>query len=125
MKAGSTGDPALHYISTRGEAPTASFAEAMTAGLARDGGLYVPDMVPTLASDTIAGFAGQPYAAVAETVIEAFTADAFPAGVLSRMIRDSYATFRHPAVTPLVQLDANLFCSCSSCSTARRSLSRT
>jgi threonine synthase len=109
MKAEPTGDPVLHYISTRGEAPAASFAEAMAAGLARDGGLYVPDTVPTLAPGTIGGFAGQPYAAVAETIIGAFAADSFPTGALSRMIGDSTATFRHPAVTPLVQLDADLF----------------
>ena len=99
----------LHYLSTRGEAPNVSFAEAMTAGLARDGGLYVPSQVPVLTSDTIAGFAGRPYAEVAEAVISPFVTDAFPATVLRDMIADAYSTFRHPAVTPLTQLGPNLF----------------
>ena len=99
----------MHYISTRGEAPAASFSDAMTTGLARDGGLYVPERVPTLDAATIAGFAGRPYAEVAEAVISPFAADAFAPADLREMIASAYATFRHPAVTPLVQLDSNLF----------------
>ncbi|MDX7949755.1 threonine synthase [Lichenihabitans sp. Uapishka_5] len=99
----------MHYISTRGEAPAASFFDAMTAGLARDGGLYVPDVVPSLDAATIAGFAGRPYAEVAEAVIAPFAADAFAPDDLREMIAGAYRSFRHPAVTPLVQLETNLF----------------
>ena len=100
---------ALQYISTRGEAPVATFADALMLGLARDGGLYVPDVVPQLSADTIRGFAGRSYAEVAETVIAPFASGAFPDAVLRRMIAEAYATFRHPAVTPLTQLGSNLF----------------
>ncbi len=99
----------MNYISTRGEAPVASFAEALLFGLARDGGLYVPATVPQLSAETIRGFAGRPYADVAEAVIAPFVAGAFPEDTLRRMIAQAYATFRHPAVTPLTQLGPNLF----------------
>lgn len=107
----------MNYISTRGEAPVASFAEALLFGLARDGGLYVPATVPQLSAETIRGFAGRPYADVAEAVIAPFVAGAFPEDTLRRMIAQAYATFRHPAVTPLTQLGP--ICSCWSCSTAQ------
>jgi threonine synthase len=99
----------LNYISTRGEAPVASFADALMLGLARDGGLYVPETVPQLSAGAIRGFAGRPYAEVAAAVIAPFAPDAFPSATLQRMIVEAYASFRHPAVTPLTQLGPNLF----------------
>ena len=99
----------LAYVSTRGDAPALGFADAMLAGLARDGGLYVPELWPTLSTDAIADMAGRPYAEVAEAVIAPFVGDAIPAAKLREMIREAYATFRHPAVTPLVQTGANRF----------------
>jgi len=97
------------HVSTRGQAPTLRFADALLAGLARDGGLYWPDMIPALDLSTIANFAGRPYADVAEKVIGSFTADAIEPTALRRMIDEAYGTFRHRAVCPLVQLDSNLF----------------
>ena len=99
----------MRYISTRGEAPALSFTDALLAGLARDGGLYVPDAFPQLSASEIAGFAGRPYAQVAEAVIAPFAGDAFEAPAFRAMIADSYAQFRHPAVTPLSQIGDNLF----------------
>lgn len=103
------GEGVLNYQSTRGQAADADFATVLLEGLARDGGLYVPDAVPTLSDATIAGFAGRPFAEVAETVIAPYATGAFSAPALRRMIGEAYATFDHPAVTPLVQLDRNLF----------------
>lgn len=97
------------HVSTRGQAPALRFADALLAGLARDGGLYWPEAIPTLDQSTIADFAGRSYADVAETVISAFTGDAVAPNALRRMIDEAYGTFRHRAVCPLVQLDANLF----------------
>jgi threonine synthase len=94
----------VRYISTRGEAPPLGFGEAMLAGLARDGGLYVPDAWPRLAPSAIAGLAGQPYAEVAVEVIRPFVGDAIADADLARMVREAYGSFRHPAVAPLVQL---------------------
>ena len=62
----------MKYISTRGEAPPVSFVETLLAGLAPDGGLYLPQAYPRLSEATIAGFAGQPYAEVAEAIIAPF-----------------------------------------------------
>ena len=99
----------LAYVSTRGDAPALGFADAMLAGLARDGGLYVPEVWPRLDEATIAGFAGRPYAEVAEAVIAPYVGDAIAPDALRAMIREAYAVFRHPAVTPLVQTGPNRF----------------
>jgi threonine synthase len=99
----------VRYISTRGEAPPLGFVEVMLAGLARDGGLYVPESWPRLDERTIAGFAGRPYAEVAVEVIRPFVGDDIPEADLARMAREAYATFRHPATAPLVQIAANQF----------------
>jgi threonine synthase len=99
----------LRYVSTRGEAPPLGFAEAMLAGLARDGGLYVPESWPQLDADAIAGFAGRSYAEVALDVIRLFTGDSIADADLARMAREAYGSFRHPAVAPLAQIDTNTF----------------
>lgn len=99
----------MRYVSTRGEAPALDFIEVMLAGLARDGGLYVPETWPALTSETIAGFAGKPYAEVAVEVIRPFVGESLPEADLARMAREAYGTFRHPATAPLVQLGTSLF----------------
>jgi threonine synthase len=101
--------PEVRHVSTRGEAPPLGFAETMLAGLARDGGLYVPEAWPQLDLPTIMAFAGRPYAEVAVAVIRHFVGDSIAEGDLARMAREAYGTFRHPAVTPLAQLDTNTF----------------
>jgi threonine synthase len=99
----------VHYVSTRGEAPSPGFAEAMLAGLARDGGLYVPQSWPRLEPEAIAGFAGRSYAEVAVEVIRPFVGDCVAEADLARMAREAYGMFRHPAVAPLSQFGANSF----------------
>lgn len=99
----------MKYVSTRGEAPVLGFADVLLTGLAADGGLYVPQTWPQLSPETIAGFAGRPYAEVAQAVIEPFVGDDIAADDLSRMIGEAYAGFRHPAVTPLVQIAPGRF----------------
>src|SRR5262249_38598243 len=99
----------VRYVSTRGEAPPLGFVEATLAGLARDGGLYVPETWPQLDVQAIAGFAGRPYAEVAIEVIRPFVADAISDGELARMVRDAYGAFRHPSVAPVTQYAASDF----------------
>jgi len=99
----------MRYISTRGEAPALDFVEVMLAGLARDGGLYVPDSWPAIDPRSITGFAGKPYAEVAVEVIKRFVDTSIAEADLARMTREAYGTFRHPAVAPLVQLAPSLF----------------
>jgi threonine synthase len=98
----------LLHVSTRGEAPAVGFTDALLTGLARDGGLYLPEAWPALPRETIADFAGRRYADVAKTVLGALVDD-IPAADLDRMIEASYAAFRHPAVCPLAQIGDNLF----------------
>ncbi len=99
----------MAYLSTRGEARRLSFTEALLAGLAPDGGLYVPEAMPKLTPETLRGFAGKPYVDVAETVISPFLDGAIPHAEFRAMLEAAYKTFRHKAVTPLAQIDDNLF----------------
>ena len=99
----------IRYVSTRGSAPTLSFEDAVLAGLASDGGLYVPDQVPTFSMSEIAGMQAMSYPELAFTIISRFTEGSIEPEALERMIADSYATFRHSAVAPLKQLDAHTF----------------
>ncbi|MEW6255700.1 MAG: threonine synthase [Pseudomonadota bacterium] len=99
----------MQYISTRGEAPPLPFSEALLTGLARDGGLYVPEDWPTLSHAQIADLSGKPYAEVARRVISPFVGDSIPPAALDLMISDAYGCFRHAATTPTVQLAPNTF----------------
>lgn len=97
----------MKYISTRGEAPVLGFEDVLLAGLASDGGLYVPQHWPLIAPAQIADFAGRPYAEVAVDVIWPFIDGAIARETLAEMAEEAYATFGHPAVTPLVQIAPN------------------
>jgi threonine synthase len=99
----------LRYISTRGEAPPLGFIDVTLAGLARDGGLYVPESWPLFPPDKIAALAGRPYAEVACEVIRPFAGGTVPDADLARMATEAYGSFRHPAVAPLTQLNPSTF----------------
>jgi threonine synthase len=99
----------MKYVSTRGRAPAIGFLDAVLAGLAPDGGLYVPETWPTFTPGEIAAFAGRPYAEVAAAVLGRFAGDEIAPEVLAQMCAEAYATFAHPAVTPLKQLGDGLF----------------
>jgi threonine synthase len=94
----------LRYVSTRGEAKPASFNEALIEGLARDGGLYVPESWPQISRNEIAAMRGKSYAEVAFRVIAPFVGSDIPERDLKRMIEEAYATFSHKDVTPLQKL---------------------
>jgi threonine synthase len=99
----------MRYVSTRGQAPSVGFVDAVLAGLAPDGGLYVPEAWPQFTRAQIAGFAGRPYHEVAAAVIGAFAGDEIAPPVLLEMCEEAYATFNHPAVVPLVQIAPDAF----------------
>ncbi len=99
----------MKYVSTRGAAPELTFEEAMMTGLARDGGLYVPDEIPQLSHDQIAAMAGQSYEDVAFSVMRPFIGDTFTDEEFRRLIETAYAGFNHAARAPLKQLDNNHF----------------
>ena len=97
----------MKYISTRGKAPALNFEQVLLTGLASDGGLYVPETYPQFSAQEIASWSGLPYSEVAIKVISPFVAGCIPQAELENIIRETYTTFRHPAVTPLVQLGSN------------------
>ena len=89
----------MRYVSTRGRAPELGFADVLLAGLATDGGLYVPDRWPSM-PDLPTGT----YADIAAAVMAPFVGDDIPAADLTRMCQEAYAEFRHSATVPLVQI---------------------
>jgi threonine synthase len=99
----------MRYVSTRGQAPSVGFTDAVLGGLAPDGGLYVPEAWPVFTREELAGFAGRPYAEVAARVLGAFAGDEIPAADLRAMCEEAYATFSHAAVVPLVQIGPEQF----------------
>lgn len=99
----------MNYISTRGAAPVLGFGEAMMTGLARDGGLYVPQSVPTISADDIAALAGLSYEEIAFRVMRPFMGDTFTDDEFKGLLTKAYAGFGHAARAPLVQLGPNHF----------------
>lgn len=97
----------MKYISTRGQAPALNFEEVLLAGLASDGGLYVPQTLPVFSQDEIAGWAGLNYAELAFKIISPFVNDCITDSDLKQMIDETYAGFQHSAVAPLKQLGSN------------------
>ena len=93
----------MRYVSTRGRAPALGFSDTLLAGLASDGGLYVPEAVAGAAADP----RRRAYARVAAGVVGAFAGDELEPALLERLCDEAYAEFRHPAICPLVQLDAD------------------
>ena len=99
--------PRMLHVSTRGSAPKLGFEEAMLAGLARDGGLYLPEAWPQMGRAEIAALAGLPYAEAAFRVMRPFVGDAFTDDEFRAIVARAYAGFRHPAIAPLRQLGPN------------------
>lgn len=99
----------MRYVSTRGQAPVRDFAGVLLAGLAEDGGLYVPETWPSLAPAEWRALRGLPYADLAARVMAPFTEGSLAPEALLGICREAYAGFGHPAVAPLVQLEHDLF----------------
>ena len=99
----------MRYISTRGAAPALGFTDVLLAGLARDGGLYVPERWPTFSADEIRRLRGLSYEEIAFRVMQPFIGAEIGGSDLETMIAGAYGAFRHRAVAPLKQLDDNLW----------------
>ncbi len=95
----------MDYISTRGSAPALSFEQVTLAGLASDGGLYVPREWPQLSEADIAAMAGLDYVETCVRVCAPFVSGSLGEDDLRTLAKGAYASFAHAAVTPLVQLD--------------------
>ena len=99
----------MRYVSTRGSAPVLNFEEALLTGLARDGGLYVPETIPTLSREDLAEMATMSYEDVAFKVMRPFIGDTFTDAEFKQLIANAYAGFNHTVRAPLVQLDQGHF----------------
>jgi threonine synthase len=99
----------VRYISTRGQAPARDFAGVLLAGLAEDGGLFMPESWPHLSPADLRAMRGLPYPDLAARVLHPFVGDTLPFAELLSLCRDAYAGFGHPAVAPLVQLETGLW----------------
>ena len=99
----------MRYISTRGTAPVLAFDEVLLAGLAEDGGLYVPESWPTLSPDALKAMRGLSYPELAVRVMTPFLGDRIGEADFADMVEQAYATFDHDAVAPLTQLAPNLW----------------
>ena len=110
----------MHYLSTRGRAPALDFEQATMAGLAADGGLYVPEAWPALSADEIRGLRGLDYAQLAQRLLARFVGDSIDADTLARLSAESYRGFSPPGHStaaahstvdpaPLTALDDSLY----------------
>ena len=94
----------MKYISTRGQSPALSFEDTMLTGLAPDGGLYVPEAVPTLGAAQIAAMEGATYEDIAFTVMRPFVGDTFSDDAFRVLIANAYEEFGHISRAPLKQV---------------------
>lgn len=99
----------MKFISTRGQAAPASFADVLLAGLAPDGGLYLPESWPHFTREQIAAFKGARYQDVAFAVLSRFTAGSFTEAELREAIEAAYSDFDAPEIAPLVQIGDNQY----------------
>ncbi|WP_130730055.1 threonine synthase [Komagataeibacter xylinus] len=99
----------MRYISTRGQAPVRDFSSVLLAGLAEDGGLYLPESWPELSVDDWRGLRGLPYPELAARIIAPFAEGSIMHDVLLKLCREAYSRFDHPAIVPLTQVEDGLF----------------
>jgi threonine synthase len=99
----------MQFVSTRGGAAVPGFSDAVLAGLATDGGLYVPETWPEISREEIASYANKPYSEVAFAIIRRFVDGEIADAELAAIIKAAYGTFRHPSVTPVLELEPGHF----------------
>ncbi|MBN08458.1 MAG: threonine synthase [Rhodospirillaceae bacterium] len=97
----------MKYVSTRGQAPVLPFDEVLLAGLARDGGLYVPETWPKFSKAEIKSLRGLSYDDLAIQVMTPYLGTAIGGDNFAKIVSDTYAAFDHPSVAPLKQLGPN------------------
>ena len=97
----------MRYISTRGQAPALNFEDVLLAGLASDGGLYVPESLPRFTVEEISSWVGLPYHELAFKVMRPFVEGSIPDVDFKKILEETYSTFAHQAVAPLRPLAGN------------------
>lgn len=99
----------MRYVSTRGQSESLDFEGVLLRGLAPDGGLYVPESLPSFTPEQLADMAKLSYAELALEVTWPFVEGFMPRDEYAALLRETYAEFHHPAVAPLKQLDGQLW----------------
>ncbi|RST87877.1 threonine synthase [Aquibium carbonis] len=99
----------MRYISTRGSAPILGFSDVLLAGLARDGGLYLPQIWPHFSAADIRAMRGLSYPELAIRILSPFVEGEIDEKTFATIVHEAYATFRHPATCPIVQTGPNEF----------------
>ena len=99
----------MRYVSTRGAAAPRDFASVLLTGLAEDGGLFVPETWPHFSPADFRALRGVPYTELAARVIQPFVSSCIPFATLQQLCTEAYAGFTHPAVVPMVQVDASIW----------------
>lgn len=99
----------MKYVSTRGQAPALRFDEALLTGLARDGGLYVPEEYPCFTKNEISNMQGLSYTELALRIMFPFVEGAISEKDLKTIVEKSYKNFNHTAIAPLKQMGHNLW----------------
>jgi threonine synthase len=99
----------MNYLSTRGQAPSVSFDQALLRGIAPDGGLYLPEVWPSFDAGHLRRMASQPYETTAREVLNAFAGDALTPDAIAAAVKRLTDSFHHTAITPLVQLEPDLW----------------
>jgi threonine synthase len=97
----------VKYISTRGEAPVLNFEEVLLTGLARDGGLYLPESWPTFNAEEIRAMRGMSYQQVAFKIMSPYVCPEIPENNFKDLIDEAYSSFRHDAIVPLSQIGSS------------------
>lgn len=97
----------MKYISTRGKAPALSFEEVLLAGLASDGGLYVPEFMPRFTIEQMNALRSLSYDQLAIEIMYPFVEGCIPRGDFTDIVEETYDSFDHVAIAPLKQVAAN------------------
>jgi threonine synthase len=99
----------MKYVSTRGQAPVLGFGDVLLAGLATDGGLYVPEAWPELGVEDLSAWADRPYQDIAVDVMAPFVEGDIEPDELAELVARAYSSFDDPDVTPLRDLGAGVW----------------
>jgi threonine synthase len=99
----------MNYVSTRGEAPVLTFDQVLLQGLASDGGLYLPEQLPQWDKETLRAWRKLSYADLAVEVMWPFVEGTIERPIFQQLVSETYASFRHLAIAPLIQLETNLW----------------
>lgn len=99
----------MHFVSTRGKVEQAGFIQTFLMGLGNDGGLMVPSAIPEVSTDTLKEWQTLSFQELMLEIFGLYVNDEIPRNDLKQLIDDSYATFRHPEVTPVKKLNDALY----------------